>query len=42
MDRFLSWFEAPGKIDPLLIAGLAHVWFVTIHPPRAEQLLYDA
>jgi Fic family protein len=32
MDRFLSWFEAPGKIDPLLIAGLAHVWFVTIHP----------
>ena len=32
MDRFLSWFEAPGKIDPLLIAGLAHMWFVTIHP----------
>ena len=32
MDRFLSWFEAPGKIDPLLISGLAHVWFVTIHP----------
>lgn len=32
MDRFLSWFEAPGKIDPLLIAGLAHVWFVTVHP----------
>jgi Fic family protein len=32
MDRFLSWFEASGKIDPLLIAGLAHVWFVTIHP----------
>jgi Fic family protein len=32
MDRFLSWFEAPGEIDPLLIAGLAHVWFVTIHP----------
>lgn len=32
MDRFLSWFEAPGNIDPLLIAGLAHVRFVTIHP----------
>src|ERR1700736_164946 len=32
MDRFLTWFEAPGKIDPLLIAGLAHLWFVTIHP----------
>jgi Fic family protein len=32
IDRFLSWFEAPGNIDPLLIAGLSHLWFVTIHP----------
>ncbi len=32
MDRFPSWFEAPGNTDPLLIAGLAHLWFVTIHP----------
>ncbi len=32
MDRFLSWFEAPGEIDPLLIAGLAHLWLVTVHP----------
>ena len=32
MDRFLSWFEVPGNTDPLLIAGLAHLWFVTIHP----------
>lgn len=32
MDRFLNWFEAPGNIDPLLIAGLSHLWFVTIHP----------
>src|SRR6266404_5713000 len=30
MDRFLNWFEAPGNTDPLLIAGLAHLWFVTI------------
>ncbi len=29
---FLRWFEQPGDIDPLLIAGLAHFWFVTIHP----------
>src|ERR1700722_17273951 len=29
---FPRWFEAPGKIGPLLIAGLAHVWFVPIHP----------
>jgi Fic family protein len=32
MDRFLSWFDAPGNTDPLLIAGRAHLWFVTIHP----------
>jgi Fic family protein len=32
VDRFLAWFAAPGDLDPLLIAGLAHLWFVTIHP----------
>jgi Fic family protein len=32
MKRFLSWFEAPGDTAPLFIAGLAHLWFVTIHP----------
>ncbi len=32
MATFLRWFEQPGDIDPLLIAGLAHLWFVTIHP----------
>jgi Fic family protein len=32
MDRFLAWFEAPGNTHPLLVAGLAHFWFVTLHP----------
>ena len=32
MDRFLGWFESSGKTDELLVAGLAHFWFVTIHP----------
>jgi Fic family protein len=32
MRRFLKWFEAPGDLDPLLIAGQAHLWFVTAHP----------
>jgi len=32
MANFLCWFEQPGDIDPLLIAGLAHLWFVTLHP----------
>ncbi len=32
MATFLYWFQQPGDTDPLLIAGLAHLWFVTIHP----------
>jgi Fic family protein len=32
MTRFLRWFADPGSTDPLLVAGLAHLWFVTIHP----------
>jgi len=32
MTRFLEWFNAEATIDPVLKAGLAHFWFVTIHP----------
>lgn len=32
MENFLRWFEQPGDMDALLVAGLAHLWFVTIHP----------
>lgn len=32
MAKFLRWFEQPGDMDPLFIAGLAHLWFVMIHP----------
>lgn len=32
MAKFLYWFEQPKDTDPLLTAGLAHLWFVTIHP----------
>ena len=32
MAKFLRWFEKPGDIEPLLVSGLAHLWFVTIHP----------
>ena len=32
IKAFLRWFKKPGDADPLLIAGLAHLWFVTIHP----------
>jgi Fic family protein len=30
--RFLEWFNQPNEIDPLLAAGLAHLWFVSLHP----------
>ena len=29
---FLDWFGAANGIDPVLKAGIAHFWFVTIHP----------
>jgi Fic family protein len=32
MRGFLDWFNANADIDPVLKAGLAHLWFVTIHP----------
>lgn len=32
MEMLLDWFEAPAETDPVLQAGLAHLWFVTIHP----------
>lgn len=32
MTRFLKWFESPPSIDPVLKAGVAHFWFVSIHP----------
>ncbi|WP_398471016.1 Fic family protein [Tardiphaga sp.] len=32
MQRFLAWFDSGTTIDPVLKAGVAHLWFVTIHP----------
>jgi Fic family protein len=35
VDAFLTWFaqsEGAPTIDPLLRAGIAHFWFVTLHP----------
>ena len=32
MRSFLKWFEAEKLIDPVLAAGIAHLWFVTVHP----------
>ena len=35
LDTFLAWFESSRNdvsLDPLLRAGIAHFWFVTLHP----------
>ena len=32
MAVFLEWFADTNSMDPLLASGLAHFWFVTIHP----------
>lgn len=32
MQVFLKWFGNGDVIDPVIKAGIAHLWFVTIHP----------
>lgn len=32
MTAFLKWFNGTDQADLVLRAGLAHLWFVTIHP----------
>jgi len=32
MQQFISWFNDTNETDPILKAGIAHLWFVTIHP----------
>ncbi len=32
MKAFLNWFNADQQDDPVIKAGLAHLWCVTIHP----------
>ncbi|GJM06622.1 MAG: cell division protein Fic [marine bacterium B5-7] len=32
MSAFLDWFNHEEGVDPIIKAGAAHFWFVTIHP----------
>jgi Fic family protein len=32
MRTFLAWFNRDIPMDPVLKSGVAHLWFVTIHP----------
>ncbi len=32
MKSFLEWFNGNVNVDPVIMAAIAHLWFVTIHP----------
>jgi Fic family protein len=32
MEAFLAWLAGNDDTDPVIRAGIAHLWFVTIHP----------
>ena len=32
MRRFIDWVNTESALDPVLKAGIAHIWFVSIHP----------
>ena len=32
MNKFLCWLDAKQNIDPYVKAGIAHLWFESIHP----------
>jgi Fic family protein len=32
MVKFIDWFNNENRLDPVLKAGIAHFWFIIIHP----------
>ncbi len=32
MDKFLEWFNNETKLDDVIKSGIAHFWFIIIHP----------
>lgn len=32
MERFMAWINTEQKLDPFIKAGIAHLWFLTLHP----------
>lgn len=32
VNRFIDWINYQNKIDGILKAGIAHLWFITLHP----------
>lgn len=32
MERFFFWVNHENSLDSVIKAGIAHLWFITIHP----------
>ena len=32
MKNFIQWFNEEISLEPIIKAGIAHLWFITIHP----------
>ncbi len=32
MDEFIKWFNTNTTVEPVIKAGITHLWFVTLHP----------
>lgn len=32
IENFIRWFNSEQNMDPVIKAGIAHLWFITIHP----------
>ena len=32
MNQFMDWFNEVDKLEAIIKAAIAHLWFVTIHP----------
>ncbi|MFV7235659.1 Fic family protein [Flavobacterium sp. ZB4R12] len=32
INQFLEWFSNENTLDPVMKAGIAHLWFITLHP----------
>ncbi len=37
MSHLLSWLNSEKKTDPVLMAAIAHLWFMTIHPLMTDS-----
>ncbi len=32
LEKFLKWFNNEKTLDPVIKSGIAHLWFITLHP----------